>query len=142
MNEYDKRILYPMILKCYHHFHPITKYVGCVDQIIDEDYRLDIFQQIASTSEPTKEFVTKELLIFRHYQMDPKDIKCLFQWWGKYEAMFPTIGFLARQILNIIRSQIEIEFFFLSRPIYKLKEISFIIRQLIFIYFCEQKFAR
>jgi hypothetical protein len=31
--------------------------------MIDEDYNLDIFQQIASTSEPTKELVTKELLI-------------------------------------------------------------------------------
>jgi hypothetical protein len=71
----------------------MTKYVGCVDQITNEDYSLDIFQQIASTSEPTKELVTKELLIFRHYQMDPKNMKCLLQWWGKYEAMFPTIGF-------------------------------------------------
>jgi hypothetical protein len=54
MNEYDRRTLYLMILKCYHHLHPKTKYVGCVDQIIDEDYSLDIFQQIASTSEPTR----------------------------------------------------------------------------------------
>jgi hypothetical protein len=60
MNEYDKRTLYLIILKCHHHLHPKTKYVGCVDQIIDEDYSLDIFQQIASTSEPTKELVTKE----------------------------------------------------------------------------------
>jgi hypothetical protein len=95
VNEYDKRTLYPMILKCYHCLHPMTKYVGCVDQMIDEDYSLHIFQQIAATSEPTKELVTRDLLIFRHYQMDPKDIKCLFQWQGKYEAMFPTIGFLA-----------------------------------------------
>ncbi len=73
----------------------MTKYVGYVDQIIDEDYNMDIFQQIASTSEPTKELVTNKLLIFWHYQMDPKDIKCLFQWWGKYEAMVLTIGFLA-----------------------------------------------
>jgi hypothetical protein len=80
VNEYDRRTLYHMILKCYHHLHPMTKYVGCVDQIIDEDYSLDIFQQISSTSEPTKELVTRKLLIFRHYQMDPKDIKCLFQW--------------------------------------------------------------
>jgi len=38
MNEYDTRTLYPMILKCYHPLHPITKSIGCVDQIIDEDY--------------------------------------------------------------------------------------------------------
>jgi hypothetical protein len=80
VNEYDRRTLYPMILKCYHHLHPMTKYVGCVDQIIDEDYSSENFQQITSTREPTKELVTKELLIFRHYQMDPKNIKCFFQW--------------------------------------------------------------
>jgi hypothetical protein len=74
---------------------------------MDEDCSLNVFQQIASTSEPTKELVTEELLIFRCYQMDPKHIKCLLQWWGKHEAMFPTIGFLAHQILSIVRSQIE-----------------------------------
>jgi len=143
MNEYDRRTLYPMILKCYHHLHPMTKFVGCVDQIIDEDYNLDIFQQIAPTSEPTKEIVTKELLIFTHFQMDPKNIKCLFQWWGKYETMFPTIGFLACQIFNIVGSQIETKrFFFLSMHIYKLKEMSFIIRQFKFFDFCEQEFAK
>ncbi len=88
VNEYDRRTLYPMILKCYHHLQPMTKSIGCVDQIIDKDYSLDIFQQIASTNEPTHELVTRELLIFRHYLMDPKDVKCLRQWWGKYETMF------------------------------------------------------
>jgi hypothetical protein len=56
-----------------------------------------------------KEFVTREQLIFKRYQVDPKDIKCPLQWWGKHEAMFPTIGFLACQILGIVGSQIEIE---------------------------------
>ncbi len=41
--------------------------------------------------------------------MDPKDIKCPLQWWGKHEAMFLIVGFLACQVLGIIRSQIEIE---------------------------------
>jgi hypothetical protein len=31
VNEYDRRTLYLMILKCYHHSHPMTKFVGCVD---------------------------------------------------------------------------------------------------------------
>jgi hypothetical protein len=39
--------------------------------------------------------------------VDPKDIKCFPQWWGKHEAMFPIVGFLIRQILGIVRSQIE-----------------------------------
>ncbi len=36
-------------------------------------------------------------------------MKCPFEWWGKHEAMFSIIGFLAHQIFRIIGSQIEIE---------------------------------
>jgi hypothetical protein len=77
MGEYDRRTLYPMLLKCYHHLHPMIESIGCVDQIGDEDFYLDIFQQIASTNEPSKELVTKELLIFRHNRMDLKTL-CVF----------------------------------------------------------------
>ncbi len=41
--------------------------------------------------------------------MDRKEIKCYLQWWQKHETMFPIVGFLARQILGIVGSQIEIE---------------------------------
>jgi len=57
VDEYDRRTLYPMRLKYYHHLHPMTKFVACVDQIGDVDSSLDIFQQITSTSEPSKELV-------------------------------------------------------------------------------------
>jgi hypothetical protein len=45
--------------------------IGCVDQTNDEDFSMDIFHQIAFTNEPSKELVTKELLIFKCCQMDP-----------------------------------------------------------------------
>ncbi len=109
MDEYDRRTLYPMLLKCYHHLHPMTESIGCVNQVGDENLSLDTFQQIASISEPSKELVTKELLIFKHYQMDPKGIKCPLQWWGKHEAMFPIVGFLAHEVLGIVTSQLEMK---------------------------------
>jgi hypothetical protein len=56
--------------------------------------------------------INKELLIFRHYQVDVKDIKCSLQWWEKHESMFPTFGFCARQILRIVVSQIETKTYF------------------------------
>jgi hypothetical protein len=46
-----------------------------------------------NTNESTMILVNNELLIFTHYQVDVKDIKCPLQWWKKYENMFPTIGF-------------------------------------------------
>jgi hypothetical protein len=35
---------------------------------------LNIFEQTASTNEPTRELVDKEFLIFKIYQMDVKDM--------------------------------------------------------------------
>jgi hypothetical protein len=113
VNEYDRRTLYPMFLKCYHHLHLMTKFIGCVDQTSDENSSFDIFQHIVLTSEPSKELVTKELLIFKCYLVNPKHIKCPPQWWGKHETMFPTIGFWDCQILSIVRLQIETKGFFL-----------------------------
>ncbi len=131
-----------MLLKCYHHLHPMIEIIGCVDQIEDEDFCLDIFQQITSTSEPSKELVTRVLLIFKCCQVDPKDINCFFQWWGKHEAMLPIVGFLACQILGIVGSQIETKIFFFSKHTYKSSEMSLTIRKLVKFNFCEQKLAK
>jgi hypothetical protein len=61
--------------------------------------------------------------------VDPKDIKCHFQWWGKHEAMFPIVGFLVHQILGIIGSQIETKKYIYSGHIYKLREMLFTMKK-------------
>jgi hypothetical protein len=49
---------------------------------------------------------------FRKFHVDVKDIEKPFQWWEKHESRFPINGFLAKQILGILGSQIEIECIF------------------------------
>jgi hypothetical protein len=56
-----------------------------------------------------KELVTKRLLICKHRQVNSKEIKCPFQWWGKHEAMYSTINVLGSQIPSILGLQIKIE---------------------------------
>jgi hypothetical protein len=51
--------------------------------------------------------------------------------------MFSIVGFLAYQILGIIRSQIEIEKKIFTKHASKLKEMSFTIKQFREIDFCE-----
>jgi hypothetical protein len=46
-----------------------------------------------NTNDSTMVLVNNELLIFRHYQLDVKDIKCALQWWEKHKNIFLTIGF-------------------------------------------------
>jgi hypothetical protein len=54
-----------MLLKCHHHLHLLAKSESVFANIsVDEYCNLDTFEQIANTSEPTKELVNMELLIF------------------------------------------------------------------------------
>jgi hypothetical protein len=56
--EYDRKSLYPMLVKCHGHLHPLVR----LDRICADH---NIFEQIASTSEQAKKLVKKELSIFR-----------------------------------------------------------------------------
>lgn len=96
--------------------------VGCVHQIKDVESNLNFFEQTISISEPVTEFVTKEMLIFKHYQIVSKEIKCPFELWAKHEAMFFIVSFLDQQILEIAGLQIESNFFFFkARVLIKLR---------------------
>ncbi len=60
-----------MLLKCYRHLHPMANCeIGFVNQRIDENQGLEIFEMTTNTSEPIKDLVNKELLIFGRFQMD------------------------------------------------------------------------
>jgi hypothetical protein len=85
-----------LLLKCYIYLQStIESKVVCANQTRDVEYDLDIFKQTLITSELAIELVTREMLIFRCYQVNSKEFKCLLQWWAKHEVMFFTIGFLA-----------------------------------------------
>jgi hypothetical protein len=57
-----------MFLKCYYHLHPLVESKrGVVDQRVEEDKSLDIFEMTTSTSELATKLVNIELLIFKHY---------------------------------------------------------------------------
>jgi hypothetical protein len=108
-----KKNLFLMLFKCYYHLHSLVgSGRGVVDQRVEMDRNLDIFGMIANISERTTKLVNRELLIFRCYQVDVKNVKCL-QEWEKHESMFLTIRLCAKQILGIVGSQIEIEIIFL-----------------------------
>jgi hypothetical protein len=79
---------------------------------VEEENNLDVFEMIISINEITTKLVNMKLLIFKHYQVDVKNIKCPLQWWEKHESMFSIVGFCVRQILGIVGSEIERIFLF------------------------------
>ncbi len=122
--------------------HPLVGYErDVVDERVEEDMSLNIFEMTTSTSEPTMELVNSEFLFFRNYQVDVKNIKCPLQSWEKHENMFPTIDFCARQILGIVGSQIEIKIIFLAE-IFTSEEMLFTIKKFEQIDHCQQELAK
>jgi hypothetical protein len=53
VEKYDKKSLFPMLLKCYYHLHPFVESKrGVVDQRVEEDKSLNIFEMtIAEVSQ-------------------------------------------------------------------------------------------
>ncbi len=78
VEEYDK-IVISMVVKCYHQLHPSTYNESSFVKDDIENYNLNIFDMNISTSELANKLVNKELLIFKKYQVDVKDIICPFQ---------------------------------------------------------------
>jgi len=63
LEEYNKKSLYPMLVKCYYHLHPMASNGSAsTKEKVIEDCSLNAFEITISTSEPTKELVNRELL--------------------------------------------------------------------------------
>lgn len=66
------------------------------------------------TNEPIKEFIKRELHMFKRYWVDAKDIKCPLKWCGKHEFLFSsTITTFVHQIFCIVGSKIKTKKIFL-----------------------------
>jgi len=78
VEEYDRKYLYHMLVKCDEYLHPLMRLETNSNNrnFFYQDCSLDIFERTTSTSELVEILVKKELLIFRKYQLDVKDIKC------------------------------------------------------------------
>jgi hypothetical protein len=64
VEQFDTMSLYPMFMKCYYLLHPSIDFDNdFVDQRVDDDNNLDIFQMISKNIKPKKELVKRKLLI-------------------------------------------------------------------------------
>jgi hypothetical protein len=75
-----------MLVKLYNHLHRIVDNGSSfANQEVDKDCGLDIFQMTNISTKTTKEIVTGELLEFKRFHVNLKEIKNPLQWWEKHE---------------------------------------------------------
>jgi hypothetical protein len=53
--KYDRKSLFPMLLKLYHHLHPLFEVESSYVYKIDEYNNLDIFEMVVNINELAKE---------------------------------------------------------------------------------------
>jgi hypothetical protein len=54
VEEYDRKSLQPILLKCYHHLHPLENYdIESTKHNSYEDNNLDVFEMTTSISKPS-----------------------------------------------------------------------------------------
>ncbi len=59
MEQYDRRVLYPMLVKLYNHLHHVGDVAFSFSDLnVDEDYALYIFQMTNNNTKIAKEIVT------------------------------------------------------------------------------------
>jgi hypothetical protein len=70
-----------MLLRSYHHLHPLFKIESSFVNKFDENNSLvNIFEMVVGTNEPAKELVNRELMIIHKFQVHAKDIKWPLEW--------------------------------------------------------------
>jgi hypothetical protein len=106
--KFENKSLYSiLLLKSYHHLHPLAKIESSFVNKSNEDNNLDIFEMVTSTNELTKEPVNQKLMIFCRFQMD-----ALWSGGKNMNLCSQLLVFFSIQILGIISSQIKLKFFF------------------------------
>jgi hypothetical protein len=60
LKNMTKKKMFPMLLKCHYHLHPLVEFErGVVDQKVEKDNSLDIFEMTTSTNEPTTKLTNR-----------------------------------------------------------------------------------
>lgn len=103
--EYDNMVLLPLLMQCYKRLHPTAQSQEPVTPISENS----IFGAQASAEEVILEQLKSELSLFRRLHVADGEYDSPLAWWRKHEKEFRNVAFLARQILGIVGSQVEIE---------------------------------
>lgn len=103
--EYDSLVLLPLLMQCYKRLHPTAQSQEPITPMSENS----IFGAQASAEEVILEQLKSELSLFRRLHVADGDYDSPLAWWRKHEKEFRNVAFLARQILGIVGSQVEIE---------------------------------
>jgi hypothetical protein len=110
--EYDAKIVIIFLMVCFEWLNLIAvnaSIVAVIINVVGEEFEENMFDVGASIEESSRALVTIKLSLFKRLFVLPFIYGDPLAWWCIHEGQFPNMGFLAKQILGIPSSQVEIE---------------------------------
>jgi hypothetical protein len=104
--KYNSKVLIPLLLTIFQFQNLGIKPPSELVTVDDDD---SIFGVVTSNEDTIHGLLKNELILFHHLHVKPEDYALPFTWWQSHEIRFPYVSFVARQILGILGSQIEIK---------------------------------
>jgi hypothetical protein len=103
--DYDMQVVLPLLMQCFKRLHPTAESQQPVTPVSENS----IFGAQASAEEVILAQLKSELSLFRRLHVADGECDGPLLWWREHEKEFPNVAFLARQILGIVGSQVELE---------------------------------
>lgn len=103
--DYDMQVVLPLLMQCFKRLHPTAESQQPVTPVSENS----IFGAQASAEEVILSQLKSELSLFRRLHVADGECDGPLLWWREHEKEFPNVAFLARQILGIVGSQVELE---------------------------------
>ncbi len=100
MEEYDNFFLVPLLVMVFKSLYPCHPQTPPPNPLLDDS----LFGELASIEEVNEGLLESELSLFCRIVVLEEDLKSPLAWWKTHESQFPNVGFLARQILGILKS--------------------------------------
>ncbi len=113
--KYDAKVLIPLLMIVFYVLNStiqafIAQFYGSyVGAIVVEEEDNNIFGVSVFIEKKSYVFIVGELYLFKRLFIVPTACVDPLAWWCIHETQFPNVGLLAKQILGILGSQIEIE---------------------------------
>ncbi len=107
-SKYDDKIVILLLMVCFERLN--LSIVVIVTTTNDEKLELEqnMFEMGVSVEESSQTLVTAELSLLKKFYVSSSACANPLTWWHMHEGQFPNVGFLAKHILGILDSQIEI----------------------------------
>jgi hypothetical protein len=107
--EYDRLTLLPLLVCAYKFLNPTNVSEKVPNFALESFQSISLYDLMEIDEDMPLSVVKEQLTHFKIKKIIEEECKDPLAWWRAHEVHYSYVGFVARQILDIVGSQIEVE---------------------------------